>query len=78
MRLQQTVEMPSMLPGPSSQTSTTWPLVMLEGNGKVVSQGVGYDVGGPRIQRTRERTTDDLIERILTEHAGAWEKLAEL
>lgn len=76
--LQPILETQNLVPGPWSQTTCTWPLVLKEGDQKIISQGVGHDIGSPIIQASREETTDRLIERILTEHAGAWERLAAL
>jgi hypothetical protein len=68
----------SIMPGPSAQTTSVWPLVIREEDEQVISQSVGHDVGGPIIQAPREKTWDEVTEEVLSEYSEAWERLAEL
>jgi hypothetical protein len=65
-------------PGPSSQTTSTWPFIQVEGDQHIMSQGVGHDIGSPTILASREQIIDDLIEHVMADYAGAWERLAAL
>jgi hypothetical protein len=69
---------PGYRPGPSSQTTTAWPLVISEGDSVLVSQDIGHHIGSPDIKAVDEEIRDQLIEQILEEHEDAWERLADL
>lgn len=77
MTVQPAIHALGALPGPSSQTTSVWPLVRAETQGQVMGQGVGHDVRSPSILAPRD-TRDRLIEEILTEFSEAWERLADL
>lgn len=66
----------NILPGPSSQTTTTWPLVFREKDSQLVGEYVGHSVNGAIIQVVKNR--DNLIDDTFNEYIDAWEKLAEL
>jgi hypothetical protein len=54
-----------------SQTTCNWPPVLREEPHS--DADAGHNVSGPTI-----KTTDQLIEEILTEYAEAWRELANL
>ncbi len=76
--LQPIFDKQNMLPGPSSQTSSIWPLVLREGDEQITGHSVDHAAGSPVILATRERTWDEVMEEVLDEYAEAWERLAAL
>ena len=66
-------------PGPSSQTTTSWPLLLrLENGERVIAESVSLDAGGFSIQPARQETWDEVMEKVLRDRADAWERLAAL
>ena len=77
--LQPIFDKQTILPGPSSQTSSIWPLVLREGDEQITSHSVGHAADSLAILATRmERTWDAVMEEVLDEYAEAWERLAAL
>jgi len=76
--LQQIFDKPNILPGPSSQTTSSWPLVLKEEDEQIIGHSVGHAVGSPTIQPPKEETWDEVMEKVLAEYAEAWKKLAAL
>lgn len=78
MTIQRTLEIRGIVPCLSSQTISTWPLVMQEENVQIMGQSLGYDVSNPPIRALREKTWDEVMEEVLAEYSDAWERLASL
>lgn len=76
--LQRIFEKPNILPGPSSQTTSSWPLVLKERDEQITGHSIGYTAGNPTIRPPKERTWDETMEKVMLEYAEAWKRLAAL
>jgi hypothetical protein len=65
-------------PGPSSQTTTQWPLSVRIGEEQLVSENVSLDGGNVVIQPPREKTWDEVMAEVLHDYSKAWKRLAAL
>lgn len=78
MVFEQTFQSLDIRPGPSSQTVSCWPLSVPVGEEQISSDGISLHSGDFVIQPQREKTVDEIIEKILRDYAEAWERLAAL
>jgi hypothetical protein len=76
--LEQTYQSLDIRPGPSSQTTSCWPLSVRVGDEQILSDSVSLHSDNFIIQPQREKTVDEMIEEILQDHAEAWKRLAAL
>ena len=74
-----TSNMPDIRPGPSSQTTVRWPLSIRVGQEeRLVSGIIGLDGGNLVIQPPMEKTWEEVVEEVLHNRAGLWDRLADL
>ena len=64
--------------GPSSQTTTTWPLVVRSEQEELINGYVSLDGGEFTIGPVRERSWDEVVEEVLRDRAELWRRLADL
>ena len=76
--LQRIWDKQGLMPTVSSQTTSTWPLVLRERDEQITGYRVGYDAGNLVIQPPREKGWNKTLEEVLAEYAEAWERLATL
>lgn len=65
-------------PGPSSQTTSSWPLSVRVGEEQLISENVSLDGGNLVIQPPRDKTWNEVMEEIFHDYSEAWERLAAL
>jgi len=66
-------------PGPSSQTMSSWPLLLSLGDERrIISDTVNLDGGNLFIYPPREKTWDEVVEEVLHARAELWNRLADL
>lgn len=66
-------------PGPSSQTTSSWPLsVLVEEERRIVGDTVSLDGGNLFIHPPREKSWDEVAEQVLRSRAELWNRLAAL
>lgn len=65
-------------PGPSSQTTSQWPLTVQLSEVQVRSSGVSLDGGGLVLQSQRECTWDEAVDDVMRDRAELWSELSDL
>jgi hypothetical protein len=65
-------------PGPSSQTTTRWPLIVQAEEERTISGYVSLNGGDITIQPAQDNTWDEVVEEILRDRAELWKRLADL
>lgn len=65
-------------PGPSSQTTNQWPLVMQTGEEQLRSSGVSLDGGDSILRPPRELTWNEAVDEVMEDRAELWAELSEL
>lgn len=71
--------MSDVRPGPSSQTTVRWPLLIRVGQEeRLVSGIVGLDGGNLVIRPAMEKTWEEVVEEVLHNRAELWNRLADL
>jgi len=66
-----------VLPGPSSQTTSSWPISLREGV-QLVVDNMSFNVSSVVIKAPRGRSWADVMEQVLRDRAQTWEELAAL
>lgn len=67
-----------LYPGPSSDTTSEWPLTVQLSEVRVQSSGVGLDGGGLVSQSQRECTWDEAVDEVMRDRADLWSELSDL
>lgn len=65
-------------PGPSSQTTSQWPLTIQSSEGQLRSNGVSLSAGDIIVQSQRELTWDEAVDGVMHDRAELWRELSEL
>lgn len=65
-------------PGPSSQTTSQWPLTIQLSEAQLRSSGVSLDGGGLVLQSQRECTWEEAVDGVMRDRAELWSELSDL
>lgn len=79
MTMRQQVCERDIRPGPSSQTTTVWPLSMTLGEGQGAISHIGLDNAALVVLPVEREAApwSQVVDRVLCEHRDLWERLAD-